>query len=301
MSDQKSDNALIEFGVQQGSVLGPLLFLIYINNLNQAIKFSRVDHFADDTDLLPVDNSLKNISKNINHDLKLLTTWLRANRISLNACKTAILLFRPTSKRNITKHLHFRISGQYIPRKTQVKCLDLRISEHLDWDLYFSQLKQKLNGGIGLLAKIRHFPQKHLLKTFYFSLFNSNLIYGCQIWGQDQNEEFKKIEKLQEKAIRIISSLSTNATVEKQMDEMNILKLKDFIMLQNILFVKDCLSENALGSFNDKFHPSKLPLNPPTRSSSTYQLKVNNFKTERYGCKSLVNKCTLDWNNLQKI
>ena len=172
---------------------------------------------------------------------------------------------------------------------------------HLDWDLCFSQLKKKLNRGIGLLAKIRNFTPKHLLKTLYFSLFNSNLIYGCQIWGQDQNEEFKKIEKLQEKAIRIISFLPLNATVEKQMYEMNILKLKDFIMLQNILFVKDCLSENALGSFNDKFHPSKLPLNHTTRSSSTYQLKANNFKTVRYGRKSIVNKCTLDWNNLQKI
>ena len=72
-------------------------------------------------------------------------------------------------------------------------------------------------------------------------------------------------------------------------------------MLQNILFVKDCLSENAFGSFNDKVHPSKLPLNHPTRSSSTYQLKVNNFKTGRYGRKSIVKKCTLDWNNLQKM
>ena len=72
-------------------------------------------------------------------------------------------------------------------------------------------------------------------------------------------------------------------------------------MFQNILFVKDCSSEDALGSFNDKFHPSKLPLNHTTRSSSTYQLKVNNFITERYGRKSIVNKCTLDWNNLQKI
>ena len=60
------------------------------------------------------------------------------------------------------------------------------------------------------------------------------------------------------------------------------------------------LSENAPGSFNDTFHTSKLPLNHTTRSSSTYQLKVNNFKTERYGCKSIVNKCTLDWNNFKK-
>ena len=76
-------------------------------------------------------------------------------------------------------------------------------------------------------------------------------------------------------------------------------------MLQNTLSVYIlsyliCLSENAPGSFNDKFHPSKLPLNHTIRSSPTYQLKVNNFKTERYGCKLVVNKCTLDWHNLQK-
>ena len=108
MSGQISDNALIEFGVPQGSVLGPLPFLIYINDLNQARKFNRVHHFADDTNLLLVDNSLKKINKHINHDLKLLTTWLRANRISLNTSKTKILLFRPKSTRN----LNFKISGQ---------------------------------------------------------------------------------------------------------------------------------------------------------------------------------------------
>ena len=79
---------------------------------------------------------------------------------------------------------------------------------------------------------LKHFTPKHLLKTLYFSsLFNSNLIYGCPAdrryaWGQDQNEEFKKIEKLQQKVIRIISFLPLNATVEKQMYGMNILKLK---------------------------------------------------------------------------
>ena len=148
VSGQKSDNALIEFGVPQGSVLGPLLFLIFINDLSQAIKFSRARHFADDTNLLLVDNPLKKINKHINLDLKLITTWLRANTISLNTSKTEILLFRPKSKRNITKHLNFRISGQYIPRKTKVKYLGLTINEHLDWDLYFSQ--QKRNSIVGL-------------------------------------------------------------------------------------------------------------------------------------------------------
>ena len=88
--------------------------------------------------------------------------------MSLNTSKTEILLLRPKSKTNITKHLDFRISGQYIPWKTQVQYLDLTINEHLDWDLYFSQLNKKLDRGIGLLAKITQFTLKHLLKTLYF-------------------------------------------------------------------------------------------------------------------------------------
>ena len=90
-----------------------------------------------------------------------------------------------------------------------------------------------------------------------------------------KNEDFKKIEKLQGKAIRIINFLLSNAPVQKQKYEMNVLKLKDFIMLRNILFAKDCLNGNAPGSFNDKFHSSKLRLN---HTSSIYQLKVISFK-----------------------
>ena len=101
----------ISHGVPQGSVLGPLLFIIYINDLHQAIKFSKVHHFADDTNLLYINKSIKKINQHINHDLQLLCHWLRANKLSLNTDKTEIVIFRSKTNK-ITKKLNFRISGQ---------------------------------------------------------------------------------------------------------------------------------------------------------------------------------------------
>ena len=80
----KSGLAAINCGVPQGSVLRPLLFLLYINDLNQAIKFCKVHHFADDTNLLCLSNSIKKLNKQVNADLKHLVNWLNANKISLS-------------------------------------------------------------------------------------------------------------------------------------------------------------------------------------------------------------------------
>ena len=154
VTGKDSNSQEITHGVPQGSVLGPLLFIIFINDLNLSVT-SKVNHFADDTNLLLINKSLKKINSLINHDLALLIQWLRANKISLNTSKTEIIIFRPKHK-IITKHLNFRISGEKINLATTVKYLAVILHEHLEWQGYINSLLIKLNRGASLLSEIQH-------------------------------------------------------------------------------------------------------------------------------------------------
>ena len=99
INDHESSLASVLYGVPQDSVLGPLLFLIYINDLNQAIRFCKVHHFADDTNLLHFNKSVVKLNKLVNQDMKILTVWLSANKISLNVEKTELVIFKHQRKK----------------------------------------------------------------------------------------------------------------------------------------------------------------------------------------------------------
>ena len=203
VNNKQSELSSIEFGIPQGSILGPLLFLIYINDLSKAIIFSSVHHFADDTNILYA-SSLKDINKKIIHHLSNLVQWLKANKILLNVSKTEIVTFKSHSKQ-ITKHLNFHLSGQKIIPKNLTKYLGIIIDEHLTFKEYMTQLRQKLNRTNGLLAKLRHQVSSSLLKTIYFALFDSHLCYASQVWGQRSNNVVDMIKRTQNKAIQLIS------------------------------------------------------------------------------------------------
>ena len=113
-----------------------------------------------------------------------------------------------------------------------------------------------------------------------------------------QGTEFKKIETLQKKAIRI-RFLPNNAPVSNEMHKLRIIKLKYFITLQNILFVYECLEEERMKSFNTTFKQMETNQFYNTRSFNKHQLRKRDFKTEKYGRLSILSKCLSDWNLLQ--
>ena len=176
-------------------LLEDLFFLFFfINDLHKAVDISSVHHSADDTNLLLIDKSPKEINKHINRDLKLTADQIRANKLLLNASKIEVLLFKPRNK---------NISGQKIKQSSHVRYLGVILQDDLHQDAHLTNLEENLSRSIGLLSQIRHYIPMHLLRIIYYSIFNSHLIYAWEIWGQNQNSLlFTKLAKLQNKALK---------------------------------------------------------------------------------------------------
>ena len=133
----------------------------------------------DDTNLLYYSFSLKSINKCINHDLRLILHWLRANKISLNVNKREIVLFRHKNK-IICKNMNFCRSGQKITPATHTRYSRILMDQHLSWDQHLKMLKQKLSRANELLDKVSYYLSPELLRTLYFPIFEPQLRYGCQ-------------------------------------------------------------------------------------------------------------------------
>ena len=213
-------------------------FLIYINDLNVAINYAIVHHFADDTNLLITGKSLKTIKKHSNIDLKLLCNWLKANKILLNSSKTEAILFRHPNK-NIDYDLKLNIDGKRIFLTNSVKYLGIHLDSHLHWKYHIHELSMKLSRATGMLSKIRHYVSYNTLISIYYAIFSSHMTYGCQIWGQKGNANRNKISILQNKMLKRIHFKPNDETVNPLYHKSNILKFNDYVILQNFLFAYD--------------------------------------------------------------
>ena len=146
-------------------------------------------------------------------------------KIALNVNKTDIVIFC-SPRKQITKKMNFRLSGQKIRQKICTKYLGVLLDEHFLFKDHINTLKQKLNRANGTLAKLRHHLPSDILKTVCYSLFDTHLRHACQVWGQSNHDILVMIQRAENKALRII-----NFKEETHPNEPLLLRQRDLILL----------------------------------------------------------------------
>jgi len=267
-------------GVPQGSVLGPLLFLLYVNDIGESSDKFKFYMFADDTNILYADKNLKSLELIVNHELCKLCDWLTANKLTLNIKKTNFVIFCPTQKK-ITYQPKLVIFDREhnrnvaLEHKDYVRYLGILIDQNLSWKHHIDQITIKVSRIVGLISKLRHFVPAHTLINIYRALIAPYLTYGLTAWGQACKSYLDKLLKLQKRALRFIHFSNRNEHAIPLFLDSNILPLAFcyYESVANLMF--DVRNGTAPSNILNLFQDVSNVHSYNTRSSAS-----NNFYTQ---------------------
>ena len=218
----------LTYGTPQGSCLGPLLFLIFINDLHYSVTYGTSLLFADDTTIIHSHKNLRYLKWTVETDLNNLMDWFKANKLTLNLDKTVCMLF--DSKAKAIK-LNLNIGDYILQTSETVKFLGVWIDEKLAWTKHTSLLIMKLKQNMHLLRINNKFLTKDTKKLIYYAHIFSHLNYGILVWGNMiRSDTFTKLQKIMNKCFKLITG--KEATPKNFKDE-RMLRLKDLIELEN--------------------------------------------------------------------
>ena len=224
----------IKCGVPQGSVLGPLLFILYINDLPNISDTFKSVLFADDTTLIFSNTSILELKNNIQFNINKLYDWLNVNKLSLNISKTNVLLFNIRNK-NININMDLNINNIKVKQVSEIKFVGVIIDCKLNWKLQLNYVSSKLSRTIEILHKVKNKLNMKSLILLYNALFLSHLNYCSNIWGNTFKSSLKNIFILQKRAIKCICN--THSMYTNFYTISNSLKFDDIIKMNSIKFM----------------------------------------------------------------
>ena len=284
-----SDQYKVEFGTPQGSCLGPLLFIIFCNDLHLHLTYLSCIQFADDTTLYCSEKNTRLLESNFMHDLTTVSDWFRANKLTLNAGKSVCMLFQP--KGETPKMIEIELNGVLITNSKYTKFLGLWIDDKLDWQIHLSKLQTKLNQSLGLLNRAKKMLNLNGLLSLYYAHFVSHLNYGILLWGSmTKCQWLTKLQKIQNKCVKLLLAKSGNKTRK----DLLILNVEETINLdlcklgyktKNHLLpiqLQHCIEHDSSGNSLKKHHPyntrRKQELNiPKTNYASFLNKAIKNY------------------------
>lgn len=285
-----------DHGVPQGSVLGLLLFILYINDIVTCVKNGNINLFADDTLLCITTTNIEEGISKLNEDLTRIYEWLNVNKLKLNVSKTKWMILSKSELNNINS---IKINNEEIERVKVFKYLGITIDENLKFNEHLTVIKKKISSKTYLLSRIRKKIDVHTAKSIYVSSIQSHLDYCSSVLFLLNTTQLSTLQTLQHRALRIILKRPRRSNCKQMLSELNLLNVTQRIDL-NVLSLIFKLKNNLLPLYlcENVIYVHNIYSNMKLRNSENFRLP--SFNTT-FGQTNLFYKGLSKYNNLPPI
>ena len=243
-------------GIPQGSILGPLLFLIYINDLPNCLESTVPGLYADDTQIFASSHDTKDLIEKLNSDLVIIMDWLNVNKLQSHAKKTKFMLIGSphnlkTKGNEVTNSII--MNNRIIESVPSQKCLGVDLDNRLLFDIYIENLCKKICSGIGALRRIKPFVPLRSLKMLYNALIQPYFDYCSALWDTCGKVYKDKLQKLQNRAGRVIIGARFDVSSANVLEDLQWSTLDVRRDRLKSVFMYKILNEQSAPSLGEKF------------------------------------------------